>query len=137
MTTLTLACVGNAGRSQLATAFAERERDRRDLDVEIRTGGTNPKSAVSDDVRQTLSLEGLAVGDREPRALTDADVAEADYLVTMGCHLEDRLPADWDGEHRAWTIEAGGDDLESVRRQAAEIDGRVDALFDDLEASQR
>lgn len=35
-------CVGNAGRSQMATAFAERERDKRGLDIDIVTGGTDP-----------------------------------------------------------------------------------------------
>lgn len=48
-TTLTFMCVRNAGRSQMATAFAERERDRRGLGdrVEIVTGGTMPRTAFT------------------------------------------------------------------------------------------
>ncbi|PSP45483.1 low molecular weight phosphatase family protein, partial [Halobacteriales archaeon QH_6_66_25] len=39
-------CVQNAGRSQMAAAFARREADARDLDVEVVTGGTDPADAV-------------------------------------------------------------------------------------------
>jgi len=41
-------CVQNAGRSQISTAFAERERERRGLEaeVEILTGGTNPAGHI-------------------------------------------------------------------------------------------
>ncbi|OYR57055.1 low molecular weight phosphatase family protein, partial [Halorubrum sp. E3] len=37
-------CVQNAGRSQMAAAFAERERDRRGVgdQITIVTGGTQP-----------------------------------------------------------------------------------------------
>lgn len=45
-------CVQNAGRSQMSTAFAERERERRDLEdsVEILTGedpSSRPRSRGS------------------------------------------------------------------------------------------
>ncbi|MFW5919177.1 MAG: low molecular weight phosphatase family protein, partial [Halanaeroarchaeum sp.] len=39
-------CVGNAGRSQIATAFAERERDKLGMDIEIVTGGVDPANSV-------------------------------------------------------------------------------------------
>ena len=51
MIKIAFVCVGNAGRSQLATAFAERERDRRNLGdaVEIVTGGIDPHDHVHKD----------------------------------------------------------------------------------------
>ncbi|WP_449271913.1 arsenate reductase/protein-tyrosine-phosphatase family protein, partial [Halorubrum distributum] len=41
-------CVQNAGRSQMAAAFAEHERDRRDVgdQITIVTGGTQPADHV-------------------------------------------------------------------------------------------
>lgn len=42
MTKAAFVCVGNAGRSQMAAALAERERDNRELDIEIVTGGVDP-----------------------------------------------------------------------------------------------
>jgi len=52
MVTLGFVCVQNAGRSQMSTAFAERERDRRGLEnnVEIITGGTHPADSVHEEV---------------------------------------------------------------------------------------
>ncbi len=52
-TTLTFMCVRNAGRSQMATAFAKREVAARGLDnsVEIVTGGTAPADAIHEVVR--------------------------------------------------------------------------------------
>lgn len=43
-TRIALICVQNAGRSQMATAYAERERTERDLEdhIEIISGGTHP-----------------------------------------------------------------------------------------------
>jgi protein-tyrosine-phosphatase len=45
-------CVQNAGRSQMSTAFAKREREQRGLEdaVEILTGGTHPADHVHEEV---------------------------------------------------------------------------------------
>lgn len=128
-------CAGNAGRSQLATAFAEHERDERGLDVEVVTGGTDPAESVHEEIREVLEERDLDVGDRTPRAITPADVEDAEYVVTMGCSIEDIGPSDWEGELRRWELEhPNAGDLESARRQRDEIEDRVSRLFDELEA---
>lgn len=128
---------GNAGRSQLATAFAERERDERGLDVEVATGGTDPAESVHDEIREVLEERSLDVGDRTPRAITPADVEDAEYVVTMGCSIEGIRPPDWQGEIRRWELEhPSAGDLESARRQRDEIEKRVSRFFDDLEADE-
>ena len=50
--TVAFVCVQNAGRSQMAAAFAERERDRRGLGerIDVRTGGTDPADHVHEEV---------------------------------------------------------------------------------------
>ena len=55
-------CVQNAGRSQMSTAFAERERERRGLEgrVEILTGGTHPADHVHDEVVNVMDEAGFA-----------------------------------------------------------------------------
>lgn len=127
-------CAGNAGRSQLATAFAERERDERGLDVEVVTGGTDPAESVHDEIREALAERGLDVGDRTPRAITSSDIEGAEYVITMGCSIEGVRPLDWEGEIRRWELDhPDAGDLESARRQRDEIEGRVVELFDDLE----
>ena len=79
---LTFMCVRNAGRSQMATAFAERERDRRGLGdrVEIRPGGTHPADAVHDVVVEALAEVGLDGHGREPRAISDPPLAAPHYV---------------------------------------------------------
>jgi arsenate reductase len=58
-------CVQNAGRSQISTAFAERERERRGLEdrVEILTGGTRPADHVHDVVVRVMTEEGFDLDD--------------------------------------------------------------------------
>jgi protein-tyrosine-phosphatase len=52
-------CVQNAGRSQMAAAFAEREREARGVEdaVEILTGGTDPETvrAIREEVERRVS----------------------------------------------------------------------------------
>lgn len=138
MTSVAFVCVGNAGRSQMATAFAERERDRRGLDVEVVTGGTEPRDRVHDVVVEAMGEEGIEIGDRRPRQITPADVEGVDYVVTMGCAIEGFKPEGWAGEHRAWDVaDPDGSGLDAVRGQRDDIERRVVDFFDELEADRR
>ena len=138
MTRIAFVCVGNAGRSQLATAFAERERERRDLAVEIVTGGVDPADHIHDDVVAVLEEVGIDIGDRTPREITSESVADADYVVTMGCAVEAVTPENWNGEAETWDLEhPGGDDLEATRAQRDEIERRVQAFFDRIAPDER
>lgn len=135
MTTLAFVCAGNAGKSQLAAGLAEKEADRRTLDVEIVTGGTDPKDYVYGEVRTALREVGVDIGDRTPRLITPEDLADVEYVITLGCDIEAFLPLEWAGEHRTWSIETAGGDLPAVRAQRNELDDLVDTLFDELEDS--
>ena len=132
MTRVAFVCVRNAGRSQMATAFAERERDRRGIDVEILTGGTHPADAVHDVVVEALREEGIDVGDRTPRAVSTAELESCDVVATMGCST---LELDADAvEIRDWALEDPGEQpIERVREIRDEVEARVTALFDELE----
>lgn len=136
MTRIAFVCVGNAGRSQLATTFAERERDRRGLDgVEIVTGGTDPRDRVDDNVVAALREQGIDISDRSPRRITADDVADADYVVTMGCSVDEFAPDGWDGTAERWELDHSGDGLDAVRAQRDEIENRVSEFFDGIEPS--
>ncbi|QAU12877.1 ArsC family transcriptional regulator [Halorubrum sp. BOL3-1] len=129
-TILTFMCVRNAGRSQMATAFAERERDRRGLDdrVEIRTGGTAPADTVHEVVVEALAEVGLDVNGREPRAISDEALSESDFVATMGCstlELETVETDDWDLD------DPGERPIEAVREIRDEVERRVIAVFDE------
>jgi len=65
-------CVQNAGRSQMAAAFAEQERDRRGVGdrIEIVTGGTQPADHVHDIVVEAMAEVDIDISDRTPREVT-------------------------------------------------------------------
>ena len=130
-------CVRNAGRSQMATAFAERERERRGLDGEvvILTGGTHPADAVHGEVVEAMREAGFDLSDRTPRAITTGELESCDYVATMGCSTLD-LGADASRvDVRDWALEdPGGQDLDGVRGIRDVIETRVSDLFDEIEA---
>lgn len=128
-------CVRNAGRSQMATAFAERERERRGLDeVTLVTGGTRPADAVHDVVREAMREAGLDLSDRTPRAVSTAELAACDLVATMGCST---LDLDASVAVRDWALaDPGEQPLERVREIRDEVEERVVALFDEIEQAE-
>lgn len=135
VTRVAFVCVQNAGRSQMATAFAEAERDRRGLGdtVEIITGGTRPADSVHDVVIRVMDEAGFDLSGRTPRAVSDAELAACDVVATMGCST---LTLDTETELRDWALSDPDDaDIEDARGIRDTIEDNVEALFDDVEAA--
>jgi protein-tyrosine-phosphatase len=129
-------CVQNAGRSQMSTAFAERERERRGLEesVEILTGGTHPADHVHDVVIEVMDEEGFDLSDRTPREITTAELESSDYVMTMGCSTLELDADEDDVDVRDWALEdPDGQDLNQVREIRDEVRQRVSDLFDEIE----
>ncbi|ELZ87307.1 Protein-tyrosine phosphatase, low molecular weight [Haloferax elongans ATCC BAA-1513] len=136
-TRVAFVCVQNAGRSQMATAFAERERERRGLDddVEILTGGTHPADDVHDVVVDVMREEEFDLGDREPQAVSTEALESCDIVATMGCSTLE-LDTSAGVEVHDWALDdPHGQDLDTVREIRDDIAGRVTALFDDLDSA--
>lgn len=72
-------CVQNAGRSQMAQAFAEA------LGLQARSAGSRPAAAVHPEVAEAMAELGVDIADRTPSALSREDADWADVVVTMGC----------------------------------------------------
>ncbi|MFA9502811.1 low molecular weight phosphatase family protein [Natrinema sp. H-ect1] len=127
-------CVQNAGRSQMSTAFAERERERRGLadSLEILTGGTDPADEVHAGVIDAMAELEFDLSDRTPREVTTAELRSCDYVATMGCSTLEL--GDVDGvDVRDWALpDPDGGDPEEVREIRDEIERRVAALFDEF-----
>lgn len=138
-TRIAFVCVQNAGRSQMATAFAERERERRgfEADVEILTGGTDPADEVHQIVVEAMREEGIDLSGRSPREITTDELASCDYVATMGCSTLDLDAADPGVAERDWALEdPHGRDLEAVRKIRDTIEGNVVDLFDEIAATE-
>ncbi|MFC5973252.1 low molecular weight phosphatase family protein [Halomarina salina] len=134
-TRIAFVCVQNAGRSQMATAFAERERDQRGLadSVEIVTGGTHPADEVHDVVVEAMREEGLDLADRTPREVSTDELETCDLVATMGCST---LSLDTSGgvDVRDWDLDdPHGQDVDAVRAIRDDVERRVAAMFDELE----
>ncbi len=145
-------CVQNAGGSQMATAFADRERARRGLDdrVVLLTGGTHPADHVHEEVVDVMDEVGFDLSDRRPCEITVDQLQSCDYVATMGCSTQDiravgskvaelRSAANQnsvnsgDVDVRDWALDdPDGQNLEYVREIRETIEERVTALFDEI-----
>lgn len=129
-------CVQNAGRSQMSAAFAEQEREQRNLSnsVEILTGGTHPAEHVHEEVIEVMHEEGLDLSERVPREITTEELESCDYIATMGCST---LKLDTDTSKtivRDWALDdPDGQNLNHVRDIRDEIKDRVSGLFTEIE----
>ena len=138
-TKIAFVCVQNAGRSQMATAFAEQARAEHDAEaeIEIETGGTDPADHVHPEVVDVMNENGIDLSGRTPKAVTPEELRAMDLVITMGCSAEGVCPAAWNGESRDWDLDdPDGQGLDLVRAIRDDIERRVDALFDELLAAQ-
>ena len=129
-------CVQNAGRSQMATAFAEQERTERGLDdgVEILTGGTHPADHVHEEVVEVMREDGFDLSDRTPRTISTAELESCDIVCTMGCSTLD-LDADASAvDVRDWALDdPDGQSMDRVREIRDTVHQQVRDLFDEIE----
>ncbi|ELY97431.1 arsenate reductase/protein-tyrosine-phosphatase family protein [Natrialba asiatica] len=140
ITRIAFVCVQNAGRSQMAFAFAERERNVRKLadSIEIRTGGTQPANSVHEEVVEVMQEKDIDLRNRTPREIIHYDLQDCEYVITMGCSAEGVCPATWSGENRDWGLaDPHGKDLETVREIRDEIEIRVNSLFNEITGKQQ
>ena len=123
-------CIENAGRSQMAAAFARR---RGPSGVEILCGGTRPAGRVHPVVVAVMKEVGIDLSGEEPRSITPAEILASDVVVTMGCASGDVCPATFRGDAVDWALpDPAGKPIEEVRRIRDEIDRKVDALMEEL-----
>jgi len=133
-TRIAFVCVENAGRSQMAAAFAMDALDGTSDRIEVLSGGTAPAEAVHPEVISVMQERGIDLTRHEPRAISKAQTGSADIVVTMGCSAEGVCPATWRGDSRDWDLpDPKGRDVEEVRA----IRDCIEALVDELLAEVR
>jgi arsenate reductase len=121
---LLFVCVHNAGRSQMAEAFAKR------YGLKASSAGTVPASVVNPTVVEAMKEKGIDVSSNVPRVLTSEMINDAGLVVTMGCSVEEACPrpmlaqmqkklVDWD------LPDPKGKSIVEVRKIRDEIEKRV------------
>ncbi len=127
MGTIAFVCVENAGRSQMAAAFARRLSVK---GIRILSGGTRPAKRVQPVVVAAMREVGIDLSRERPRAITPEAVLESDIVVTMGCASGDVCPATFRGDAIDWALpDPQGKPIEEVRRIRDDIEAKVVALL--------
>ncbi|MCB2224366.1 MAG: arsenate reductase ArsC [Actinobacteria bacterium] len=80
--TIVFLCVHNAGRSQMAAAWA---RHLGGGAVEVLSGGSDPAAEVNPSAAAAMADAGVGLGVARPQRWTEDDIRRADVVVTMGC----------------------------------------------------
>jgi arsenate reductase len=120
-------CVHNAGRSQMAEAFAKKRG------MIATSAGTMPTEAVNPTVVKAMQEKGIDISSAKPKLLTTEMISQATHVFTMGCSVEEVCPkpmlakmqkklVDWDIE------DPKGKTIEQVRKIRDQVERKVSSL---------
>jgi protein-tyrosine-phosphatase len=131
-TRLLFVCVENAGRSQMAEAFARRKG------FQAESAGTAPAVSVNPAVVEAMGEKAFNFSFKKPKMLTMEMIDQADLIVTMGCSVEKVCPRPMLDRMQKnltdWNLEdPKGKPLPEVRRIRNEIERRVEDLARSLQ----
>ena len=122
-------CVENAGRSQMAEAFAKAYGTIR---IEAASAGTMPSNEVNPIVVRVMQEKGIDLSVNKPKLITNQMVQEADVIIVMGCSADGFCPAPLLNKVVDWGIEdPKGKPIEKVREIRDEIERKVRSLLDE------
>lgn len=128
MKTVLFLCVHNAGRSQMAAAWA---RQLGGEGVRVLSGGSDPAESVNSAVATAMAEGGIDITAETPRHWSDDDFGTADVVVTMGCG--DECPFVPGKRYVDWELaDPSGKSVEEIRPIRDEIERRVRELLTEL-----
>jgi protein-tyrosine-phosphatase len=120
-------CVENAGRSQMAEAFAKYYGEGK---IEALSAGTMPSKEVNPLVVEVMREKGIGISNKKPRLVNTQMVQEADIVIVMGCSAQGFCPAPLLKKVVDWGIEdPKGKHIEKVREIRDEIERRVKEII--------
>ena len=122
-------CVHNAGRSQMAAAYANYLSGAA---VEVRSAGSAPADQINPAVSEAMLEDDIDISAERPKILTTEAVQASDVVITMGCG--DTCPIFPGKRYEDWTLEdPAGRGVEVVRPIRDEIKQRVLILLKELQ----
>lgn len=120
-------CAENAGRSQMAEAFAKHYGKGK---VEVLSAGTLPSSEVNPVVVEVMKEKGFDLSKNRPKPVDAQMVHEADVVIVMGCGAQGFCPAPMLKKVEDWELEdPKGKPIEKVQQIRDEIEKRVEKLI--------
>ncbi len=120
-------CVENAGRSQMAEAFANHLGEP---NIVASSAGNKPADKVNPIVAQAMMEKGIDISMNKPKLLTFQMTQEADLIVTMGCNDQGICPGPFFKPTVDWKLDdPKGKPIEKVREIMDEIERKVQNLI--------
>ena len=95
-------CIENAGRSQIAEAFANKYgKDK----LVILSAGNKPAETVNQVVVEVMKEKGIDISANKPKLLTFQMAQDSDLIVTMGCNDQGICPGPFFKPTIEWKLE--------------------------------
>ncbi len=121
-------CVHNAGRSQMALGWFRHLAQGR---ADAFSGGSEPAERINPMAAEAMAEAGVDIADERPQRWSDAQLHEADVVITMGCG--DTCPFVPGTRYEDWPIpDPAGLPIEEVRPIRDQIRARVVSLLEEL-----
>ena len=119
-------CVENAGRSQMAEAFAQKYGKGKFM---VSSAGNKPADKVNPKVVEAMKEKDIDISTNKPKLLTFQIAQDADLIVTMGCNDQGICPGPFFKPTVDWKLEdPKGKPIEKVREIRDEIERQVQEL---------
>jgi arsenate reductase len=123
-------CVENAGRSQMAEAFAKKYGAAK---VVVSSAGNKPANKVNAVVVEVMKEKGIDLSKNTPKMITAKMALNVDLIVTMGCNDQGVCPGPFFKPTIEWHLEdPKGKPIEKVREIRDEIERQVMELITEL-----
>jgi len=116
-------CVENAGRSQMAEAFANYHGRGK---LMASSAGVSLADRINPLVVEVMMEKGIDISMKKPKLLTREMAEKADKIITMGCSVEGICPAPLLKNVTDWQLEdPKGKPIEEVRSVRDEVERKV------------
>ena len=116
-------CVENAGRSQMAEAFANYHGKEKLI---ASSAGVALADRINPLVVEVMREKGIDISMKRPKLLTREMAESADKIITMGCSVEGICPGPLLKNVVDWRLEdPKGKSIEEVRKIRDEVEGKV------------
>ena len=123
-------CVENAGRSQMAEAFANYYGQEKLI---ISSAGNKPADKVNPVVVDAMKEKGIDISMNKPKLLAFQMVQDADLIATMGCDDQGICPGPFFKPTVDWKLEdPKGKPIDRVREIRDEIERKVRTLVNQI-----
>ena len=120
-------CVENAGRSQMAEAFAKKYGQKI---FTASSAGNKPADRVNPTVVEVMKEKGIDISNNKPKLITFQMANDTDLIVTMGCNDQGICPGPFFKPTIDWKLEdPKGKPIEKVREIRNQIELQVKELI--------